>query len=73
MEPGHIARNVRWIGESSPDDDFPIRLADGAYEYEFVLDGRHDHPVADPYAEEITKFGGYRGIFHMVGGKRWLL
>ena len=47
-----------------------LRLADGAYEYEFVLDGRHDQPVADPYAEEITKFGGYRGIFRMVGGKR---
>jgi glycosidase len=45
-------------------------LSDGAYEYEFVLDGDALHPVADPYADEITRFGGYRGVFHIAGGKR---
>ncbi len=42
-------------------------LGDGAYEYEFLLNGT---PVADPYADEITRFGGYRGVFHMAGGVR---
>ena len=50
-----------------------LHLADGEYEYEFVLDGRENHPVADPYAEEITKFGGYRGVFRIADGKRWRL
>jgi 1,4-alpha-glucan branching enzyme len=47
-----------------------LRLPDGAYEYEFVLDGDQTRPVADPYADELTRFGGYRGVFHIVGGKR---
>ena len=47
-----------------------LRLEDGAYEYEFVLDGRRDLPVADPFAEEITRFGGYRGVFRIRNGKR---
>lgn len=48
-----------------------LNLADGTYEYEFILDGRTDEPIADPFADEITRFGGYRGIFHIVAGKRW--
>ncbi len=48
-----------------------MKLADGAYEYEFILDGDVDRPVADPYADEITRFGGYRGIFHIKQGQRW--
>jgi 1,4-alpha-glucan branching enzyme len=47
-----------------------LGLADGPYEYEFVLDDRADRPVADPFADEITRFGGYRGVFRMSGGKR---
>jgi|GEM_PF-1334215 len=47
-----------------------LGLADGAYEYEFVLDGRADAPVADPFADEITRFSGYRGVFRLRGGKR---
>lgn len=50
-----------------------LSLADGAYEYEFVLDGRTEAPVPDPYALEITRFGGYRGVFHMVSGRRFVL
>jgi 1,4-alpha-glucan branching enzyme len=50
-----------------------LKLRDGAYEYEFILDGRVNDPVPDPYAEEITRFGGYRGIFRIKGGKRWRL
>ncbi|MGB9073225.1 MAG: alpha-amylase family glycosyl hydrolase [Terriglobales bacterium] len=37
-----------------------LGLADGTYEYEFVMDG--NTTVPDPFAEEITKFGGYRGL-----------
>jgi 1,4-alpha-glucan branching enzyme len=48
-----------------------LQLPDGTYEYEFVLDGRDSEPVADPFADEITRFGGYRGIFRIVGGQRW--
>jgi len=45
-----------------------LSLPDGDYEYEFVLNG--GTVAADPYAEAITRFGGYRGIFTMAGGKR---
>ncbi len=72
-----------------------LGLADGAYEYEFVVE--RDNPiwhestdgsdppeqwngkrengkwidiVPDPFATEITRFAGYRGIFRMAGGKR---
>lgn len=45
-----------------------LALADGDYEYEFVVNGTT--VAADPYAEEITRFGGYRGIFTIAGGKR---
>jgi hypothetical protein len=31
-----------------------LGLGPGAYEYEFILDGQTDHPVADPFADEIT-------------------
>src|SRR3954451_918536 len=57
-------------------------IADGTYEYEFLVtfrdgfvfsDGRsHDpaDPVPDPFAEEIVKFKGYRGIMYIKGGLR---
>jgi 1,4-alpha-glucan branching enzyme len=48
-----------------------LGLADGDYEYEFILDGRDEEPVADPFAEEIVRFGGYRGLFRIQNGKRW--
>ncbi len=47
-----------------------LGLADGAYEYEFLLDGRAGHPVPDPFAEEITRFGGYRSVFRVADGRR---
>jgi hypothetical protein len=46
-----------------------LGLADGAYEYEFLLDGEIS-PSADPYADEITRFGGYRGVFRVAGKQR---
>ena len=46
-------------------------LADGAYEYEFVQDGDATKVRNDPYADEITRFGYYRGLFHIAGGKRF--
>jgi 1,4-alpha-glucan branching enzyme len=47
-----------------------LGLGDGVYEYEFVIDRDEDAPVADPFAEEITRFGGYRGLFRIAGGVR---
>jgi 1,4-alpha-glucan branching enzyme len=47
-----------------------LGLADGPYEYEFILDGRTDRPVADPFADELTRFGGYRGVFRMLNRQR---
>src|SRR5262249_53279329 len=47
-----------------------LGLADGAYEYEFLLDGHADNPVPDPFAEEITRYGGYRGVFQVRDGRR---
>ena len=48
-----------------------LDLSDGDYEYEFVLDGAIDAPIADPYAVHITRFGGYRGVFQIREGQRW--
>ena len=51
-----------------------LHLADGPYEYEFVVTptaGGAVRRVPDPYAEELTRFGGYRGVLHMGGGRRF--
>jgi 1,4-alpha-glucan branching enzyme len=48
-----------------------LGLDDGVYEYEFILDDRHDRPIPDPYAEELTRFGGYRGLFRIQAGRRF--
>ncbi|HWC95569.1 MAG TPA: alpha-amylase family glycosyl hydrolase [Candidatus Sulfopaludibacter sp.] len=45
-----------------------VALADGKYEYEFVVNG--SMIVADPYADELTRFGGYRGVFTISQAKR---
>jgi 1,4-alpha-glucan branching enzyme len=45
-----------------------LALADGNYEYEFVVNG--STVVADPYADKLTRFGGYRGVFTISNGKR---
>jgi 1,4-alpha-glucan branching enzyme len=60
LQPGHWEIDLSVLG-----------LADGDYEYELVLDGRADEPVPDPYAEEIVRFGGYRGLFRLRDGKQW--
>jgi 1,4-alpha-glucan branching enzyme len=44
-----------------------LRLSDDVYEYEFVVNGT---AVPDPYADAITRFGGYRGLFRIVSGRR---
>jgi 1,4-alpha-glucan branching enzyme len=48
-----------------------LHLDDGVYEYEFVIDEDHAAPVADPYAQEITRFGGYRGVLRIRNGREW--
>jgi 1,4-alpha-glucan branching enzyme len=70
----------RWDrAELAPDPSAPhwfqidldtLELPDGEYEYEFVLDDRADTPIPDPYATELARFGGYRGVFRVVGGRR---
>ena len=45
-----------------------LGLADGDYEYDLLLDGNVDSPLADPRATTITRFGGYRGVFRIVRG-----
>ena len=45
-----------------------LALADGVYEYELVANGTI--VAADPYADAITRFGGYRGLFTISGGVR---
>ncbi|MGA2419994.1 MAG: alpha-amylase family glycosyl hydrolase, partial [Candidatus Acidiferrum sp.] len=44
-----------------------LGLADGCYEYEFVVNGV---AVPDPYVDAPTRFGGYRGLFTIAAGKR---
>ena len=51
-----------------------LDLADGRYEYEFLLHHEEeDDPTvaADPFAESITRFQGYRGTFRIRGGERF--
>lgn len=48
-----------------------LHLADSPWEYEFVVhypSPRDPIIVSDPWAEEITRFGGYRGVLHVVDG-----
>ena len=47
-----------------------LHLDDGVYEYEFILDRHVASPIPDPFAEELTRFGGYRGVFRIVDGQR---
>lgn len=49
-----------------------LGLVDGIYEYEFVAStaANANFIVADPYTEELTRFGGYRGLFTIVGSRR---
>jgi 1,4-alpha-glucan branching enzyme len=48
-----------------------LHLADGAYEYEFVVERGSTHRVvADPYAEELTDRGAVRPVLHMHHGER---
>jgi pullulanase/glycogen debranching enzyme len=46
-----------------------LKLDDGVYEYEFLLDGNKT-PIPDPYADEITRFGGYRGLLQIADQQR---
>jgi 1,4-alpha-glucan branching enzyme len=65
-----LARDPARVGWWALDVD-ALALPDGDYEYELLLDGDAKHPVADPWAEELVRFGGYRGLFRVRGGRRW--
>jgi pullulanase/glycogen debranching enzyme len=48
-----------------------LHLADGDYDYLLeVSRGSETKLVADPFANEITRFNGYRSVFHIVNGVR---
>jgi 1,4-alpha-glucan branching enzyme len=49
-----------------------LNLMDGTYEYEFVVDGDQRSPIADPFADEIVRFGGYRSVFRIQNRQRVL-
>jgi 1,4-alpha-glucan branching enzyme len=67
--------------ELSPGDDegwyeldlTGLDLADGRYEYEFVVERGEDEPIVapDPFAEEVTRFRGVRGTFRIRDGERY--
>ena len=61
-----LAKSAAYPGWWEVDVD-AMALADGDHEYEFVVDGAI---VADPYADRITRFGGYRGVFRISLGQR---
>jgi 1,4-alpha-glucan branching enzyme len=67
----------RYWSMSEGEDEFweldvaSLGLDDGDYEYELVVDGDRAAPVPDPYAKEITRFGGYRGLLRVRGGEVW--
>ena len=71
---GWPVRALRSAGQANPGwweiDIDALSLPDGDYEYEFILDSHTDRPVSDPFADEITRFGGYRGVFHISAGQR---
>lgn len=48
-----------------------LSLPNGDYEYEIALPS--GEIVPDPFAEEIVRFGGYRGVIRMRDGRRWRL
>jgi hypothetical protein len=52
-----------------------VGIPDGVYEYDFRIDRVGQAPLVapDPYAEEITRFGGYRGVLRMRNGHRYRL
>jgi 1,4-alpha-glucan branching enzyme len=68
--------------ELSPDSDAQdwyhldlddLGLADGEYEYEFVVHRGDDDPdvVPDPFARKITRFQGRRGTFEIRDGEQF--
>jgi pullulanase/glycogen debranching enzyme len=70
---------TKWATQTlTKSDQFPgwwewdidaLSLSDGVYEYEFLLDASTT-PIADPYTDEITRFGGYRGLFRTTAKQR---
>ncbi|MFW6317346.1 MAG: alpha-amylase family glycosyl hydrolase [Halorubrum sp.] len=50
-----------------------LDLADGRYEYEFVVERGEGEPIvtSDPFAEDLTRFRGVRGAFRIRDGERY--
>ena len=68
-----MARAAGGPGEWWELDTSALGLADGTYEYDLCVERPGQAPVvaADPFAEEITRFGGYRGLLRLRSGHRW--
>jgi len=46
-----------------------LTLAEGTYEYEFLVSrGGRTIVATDPYAEELTRLSGYRAVLHLASG-----
>jgi 1,4-alpha-glucan branching enzyme len=78
FEPGDWAHAELTDADDGPGwyevDLSALDLDDGRYEYEFLLHHEEeDDPTvaADPFAESITRFQGYRGTFRIRGGERF--
>ncbi|WP_254514044.1 alpha-amylase family glycosyl hydrolase [Anatilimnocola floriformis] len=75
---GGFPRNWRHADLNSTNDGWwqidlsSLHLPDGEYEYEFLLErsGQATITVPDPYAEELTRFSGYRGVFYIRNNHR---
>ncbi|MFB3827150.1 MAG: alpha-amylase family glycosyl hydrolase [Bryobacteraceae bacterium] len=59
-----LARCANFPGWWEADLD-TLNLPDGTYEYEYVVDGV---VAPDPFAEELTRFGGYRAVLRFENG-----
>lgn len=67
-----LARAEGAAGEWWGIDLATLALADGAHEYEFVIERANGEVFVapDPYAEEATRYGGTRGVLHVRDGHR---
>ena len=50
-----------------------LGLSDGTYEYEYAVSRADGETVvaADPFARELTRFGGHRGVFRIEDGRQF--
>ena len=47
-----------------------LGLDDGTYVFDLAVSRSAARVIADPFAQELDKFGGYHSVFHIYDGKR---